>query len=113
MFGADIATLLFDHRGIIPHIGASGGIAGVMAALVLSSPTRRISHVRRVPGLSRQAPYFVRIYTPTWLHFLAFLATNLVGLGLMVHGEIVSISYSGHIGGSVVGALTFLFFKNR
>jgi membrane associated rhomboid family serine protease len=88
---------------LIPSLGASGAISGVMGAYLVLHPHRRVvvllfQFVTAVPGIVAVGIWFV------------FQLVS--GLG-MLGGEQTGIAYGAHIGGFIAGALLALPIKGR
>jgi membrane associated rhomboid family serine protease len=105
-FAAAGAQIFSDPQSIIPMVGASGAIGGVMGAYILLYP-RVTVHMLIFFGF-----YITTIAIPAvWMLGYWFL--------IQVLGCIVSIGASGggvafwaHIGGFVAGVILILFFRN-
>jgi membrane associated rhomboid family serine protease len=100
-------TLLLDRASPIPHIGASGAVAGVMGAFLLLYPGQRVRTLVFV-GI----PFWPRL--PAWL-LLGIWVISQATLGQAVLSA--GINYSGigvwaHLGGFAGGlALVMLFIR--
>lgn len=87
---AALAQVLFYPGSAL--LGASGAIAGVMAAFVKNHPLARIYLLGVVP-------------LPAWLFIFIWVIVNIVGAG---HGD-SSIAFLAHLGGFLAGwLLTYL-----
>jgi membrane associated rhomboid family serine protease len=92
-----VATLIFHGDTIIPSLGASGAISGVLGAYILLFPNRRVTVL------------LVRILTevPAWvaigMWFVFHLISGLGTLGGAMHGG--GVAYAAHIGGFLAGAV--------
>ena len=105
---ATLAQAAVDVEGVVPVVGASGAIAGVLGAYLVSYPRAKVSVV---------IPFFILIFIPIpvpaaliigmWFveQFLAGVATlsasTTAGAG---------VAWFAHIGGFLFGALTILLF---
>lgn len=96
LFGSHIAGLVlfavFDHRNI-PTIGASGGIAGVMAYYAIMFPMSRI-------GFWFRWGYWFTL--PAFLAFFLFIGLQILGASSQMSGY-GGVNYLGHLGGVIVG----------
>jgi len=96
--GADAAFILSDPTSNVDLIGASGAIAGVIAAYLLYRPCAKVT------ALLGLIPLRVRAY---WL----------IGLWVLMQiGELASrdqdgVAYSAHIGGLITGAALFIVMR--
>lgn len=101
---ADIAHIAIEPRSMIPTLGASGAIAGVLGAYLVRFPQARIDTL--VPSR-----YFTRVITLPAIVVLGFwfviqLFSGVLSLGAQGGG----IAFFAHIGGFVAGlALMGLF----
>jgi len=97
----------FDPHSVIPMVGASGAIGGVMGAYVLMYP--RV-HVHLFVFLGFYATTFaVPAYFMLGYWFLIQLVSGSVAIGAQGGG----VAFWAHVGGFVAGALLSLVFRNR
>ncbi len=103
---ATFAQLAFNTSSNIPNLGASGAIAGVLAAYLVLFPQGKVKvlqgqRVIQVPAL---------IVIGLWI-VLQFFS----GIGSIAStAETGGVAYMAHIGGFIAGfVLTFLFRGNR
>jgi membrane associated rhomboid family serine protease len=97
----------FDPDSVIPMVGASGAIGGVMGAYVLMYP--RV-HVHLFIFLGFYATTFaVPAYFMLGYWFLVQLVSGSVAIGAQGGG----VAFWAHVGGFVAGALLSLVFRNR
>ncbi len=111
--GAGVAAastfILTDMDGTVPMVGASGAIAGILGAYIVSYPHARIHTVIFIL-------YFIRIARIPALFVLGFwfflqLMNGLPALGGGKGGG--GVAWFAHIGGFVFGLLIFKFFVGR
>jgi membrane associated rhomboid family serine protease len=98
---AAAAHLIFNWGSVMPVIGASGAISGLMGAGLRLLPTQA-PWAR--PGEEALAPIFSRqivIFTVIWMAIN--LAAGLTGFGLV--GEQGLIAWQAHVGGYFAGLL--------
>ena len=96
-----------DPNSVIPMVGASGAIGGVMGAYVLMYP--RV-HVHLFVFLGFYATTFaVPAYFMLGYWFLIQLVSGSVAIGAQGGG----VAFWAHVGGFVAGALLSLVFRNR
>ncbi len=96
------AQIVFQPNSMVPNVGASGAIAGVLGAYFLLFPRARV--VTLVPLLL----FFPIIEVPAFLFLgLWFLIQFLSGAASLGHSSAVSggTAWWAHIGGFVVGML--------
>lgn len=108
---AGVTHALFSLGSTVPAVGASGAIAGVMAAYFLLFPGARIHTLILVFIF----PWFLEIpaFIFLGLWFLSQLSSGLMNIGAM--GDVGGIAWWAHIGGFVFGLLTVrqIARKNR
>ena len=107
---AGVVHVLTNPRSEVPAVGASGAIAGVMAAYFVLFPRARI--VAMFPILFYpvffQVPAF--LYLGFWFLMQFFSGT----LAIASHREVSGIAWLAHVGGFGAGILTFsLFLRPR
>lgn len=98
------ATKFLGQNLLIPSLGASGAISGVLGAYILLFPRRRVTM------------FFFRFIT----HVSAFWAIGIWivfqlinGLGLLGGAEAGGVAYAAHLGGFIAGLLLIKFFLPR
>ena len=97
----------FDPNSVIPMVGASGAIGGVMGAYVVMYP--RV-HVHLFVFLGFYATTFaVPAYFMLGYWFLVQLVSGSVAIGAQGGG----VAFWAHVGGFVAGALLSFVFRNR
>ncbi|MBD0376070.1 MAG: rhomboid family intramembrane serine protease [Flavisolibacter sp.] len=98
------STAFFNQSLLIPSLGASGAISGVLGGYMLLFPTRRV-HVWFLWGIT-SVPAFLAL--GLWI---VFQVIN--GMGALGGEETGGIAYAAHIGGFVAGLLLVKLFENR
>ncbi len=94
------AQVAANPDSTLPNLGASGAIAAVMGAFLVTYPRDRI---RTVLFLG----WFVRIaFIPAALLIGLWFLVQLVDMGAVVDAQTGGIAYVAHIAGAVFGALT-------
>ena len=87
---------------LVPSLGASGAISGVLGGYILLHPSRRVTVI------------LFRFLTdvPAWVAIGIWFAFQLVsGLGLLGGGsELGGVAYAAHIGGFLAGLVLIKFF---
>jgi membrane associated rhomboid family serine protease len=104
---ATLAQVLGNPHSTIPNLGASGAIAAVMGAFLVTYPRDRIRTVLFVFIFSR-----VR-YVPSALLIGIWFLSQLVNAGAVAHVETGGVAYLAHIGGFMWGAVTARLFEDR
>lgn len=100
------STAYLNQSQLIPSLGASGAISGVLGGYMLLFPSRRI-HVWVLLG-TISVPAFLAV--GIWI---VFQVVN--GMGALGGEEAGGIAYAAHIGGFIAGLLLVRLFadKNR
>jgi membrane associated rhomboid family serine protease len=105
---ATAAQIGMDPASTVPQLGASGAIAAVMGAFLVTYPGDRIkvlwffgvfAHVSQVPA-------FVLI--GVWL-----ISQMLNQIGAVVEADAGGIAYAAHVGGAFFGILTARLFERH
>ena len=88
--------------GDIPHVGASGGIAGLIAYYGIRFPRRTIywNPFSRLIGFMRRSQ---PLLLPAAVYVVAWLALQAIGAGLELEG-FGPVAHLAHLGGAAVGA---------
>jgi membrane associated rhomboid family serine protease len=98
---AALTQVMLDPASIVPTIGASGAIAGVLGAYLISFPRARVLTLVPIIFL----PWFVEIPAVIYLLFW-FLMQVLEGVGqLGASVEAGGVAVWAHIGGFIAGVL--------
>ena len=102
---ATFAQFIFTPDSVIPNLGASGAIAGVLGSYMLLFPMGRVYML------------FFRIITPmpAWVALGVWIVIQLVsGAGSLASaGETGGVAYMAHIGGFIAGLILTLPFRRR
>jgi membrane associated rhomboid family serine protease len=103
---ATAAQVAVDPASTVPQLGASGAIAAVMGAFLVTYPGDRIK-VLMVFG------WFVDVaYLPAFLLVgIWFLMQLLNQTAAVVHADSGGVAYAAHVGGCLYGILTARFFE--
>jgi membrane associated rhomboid family serine protease len=96
MFATDPSSLL------IPSLGASGAISGVLGGYLLLHPTRRVTVI--LLRILTDVPAYVAI--GIWFAFQLISGLGILGGGSQQGG----VAYAAHIGGFVAGLVLVKFF---
>lgn len=97
MFAGNEASLL------VPSLGASGAISGVLGAYLLLFPTRRVTVL--ISWFVTQVPAFIAI--GLWFVFQLISGLGMLGAGAQQGG----VAYAAHIGGFIAGLLLIKVFE--
>jgi membrane associated rhomboid family serine protease len=96
-------TKLLGQSLLVPSLGASGAISGVLGAYILLFPRRRVTML------------FIRFITPVsafWAIGIWIVFQLISGLG-MLGGASSGVAYAAHIGGFIAGMVLIKFFVPR
>ena len=102
---AMLAQVLADPRSTVPNLGASGAIAAVMGAFLVTYPTDRIRTLLFVFVFAR-----IR-FIPAALLIGFWFLTQLFHAGTVAHVQTGGVAYLAHIGGFIFGAATARLFE--
>jgi membrane associated rhomboid family serine protease len=95
------ATVAFGGNPLIPSLGASGAISGVLAAYLVLFPHRRVRVILFNFLTSVQAIVAIGVW---------FLFQLISGLGLLGGADTGGVAYAAHVGGFVFGLLLVRIF---
>ena len=103
---AMLAQVAADPGSTVPNLGASGAIAAVMGAFLVTYPRDRI----------RTILFFGFIYRVTFIPAALLIGfwflTQLLSLGVIANTQSGGVAYLAHIGGIVFGAVTARLFED-
>jgi len=103
---AMLAQVLADPHSTIPNLGASGAIAAVMGAFLVTYPRDRIKAVLFIF-------IFVKItLIPAVLLIGFWFITQLVHAGSVAQVQTGGVAYLAHVGGFIFGAVTARLFED-
>ena len=105
---ATAAQVVVSPASTVPQLGASGAIAAVMGAFLVTYPSDRIK-VLWFFGL------FVHVsYVPAFVLIGLWLVTQMLNqMGAVVEADAGGIAYAAHVGGAVFGMLTARVFERQ
>ncbi len=95
-------TVAFGGNPLIPSLGASGAISGVLGGYILLYPGRRVRVI--MMSVLTQVPAFVAI--GLWFVFQLINGLGFLGSGSQEGG----VAYAAHIGGFIAGLVLIKFF---
>jgi membrane associated rhomboid family serine protease len=95
------ATKLLGQNLLIPSLGASGAISGVLGAYILLFPKRRVTMF-----LFR----FITHVSAFWAIGIWILFQIINGLGMLGGSEAGGVAYAAHIGGFLAGLVLIKLF---
>lgn len=106
--GAALGQYLFDTTSLIPMIGASGAISGVLGAYLFIYPKARITSLWIIIIIPRIFVIPASIYLA--LYFLLQLTNGLGAIGSVVEG---GVAFWAHIAGFITGAALVILKRVR
>lgn len=102
---AMLAQIVADPHSTVPNLGASGAIAAVMGAFIVTYPRDRIKAVLFIL-------LFVRItFIPAALLIGFWFLTQLWHAGAVAQVQTGGVAYLAHVGGFIFGAVTGRLFE--
>ncbi|MGA8539764.1 MAG: rhomboid family intramembrane serine protease [Terriglobales bacterium] len=103
---AMLAQVAAAPHSTVPNLGASGAIAAVMGAFLVTYPRDRIRSVLFL------FVFFRVTFIPALLLIGFWFVTQLVSAGSVAHAQTGGIAYLAHIGGFIFGAVTARLFED-
>jgi len=101
-----LAQVAASPHSTVPNLGASGAIAAVMGAFIVTYPRDQIKAVLFIF-------IFVRItFIPAALLIGVWFLMQLVHAGAVAQVQTGGVAYLAHVGGFIFGAVTAHFFEN-
>ena len=104
---AMLAQVLADPHSTVPNLGASGAIAAVMGAFIVSYPRDEIRSVLFI------FIFFRITFIPASLLIGFWFLTQLFHAGSVAHVQSGGVAYLAHVGGFIFGAVTGRLFERR
>jgi membrane associated rhomboid family serine protease len=97
-------TAFLGHSQLIPSLGASGAISGVLGGYMILFPMRRV----------RLWVFLGSIAVPAFIALGIWIVFQVInGMGVLGGEEAGGIAYAAHIGGFVAGMLLVKLFVNK
>lgn len=97
------AQIVVDPSSLVPMVGASGAISGVMGAYAVQYPRVRIH------SLVVLVVFFFRVSLPAWVMLGYWFALQLAGAGVE---QVGGVAFWAHVGGFVAGVLLIIPFRD-
>ena len=104
---AMLAQVLADPHSTVPNLGASGAIAAVMGAFLVTYPRDRIKAVLFI------FIFFRITFIPAFLLIGFWFLIQLFSAGAVAQVQTGGVAYLAHVGGFVFGAATARLFEDR
>jgi membrane associated rhomboid family serine protease len=102
------AQVIVDPASTVPNLGASGAIAGVMGAFLITYPRDGIRTVLLFGWFVRVTVVPAMVLVGLW-----FLTQVFSEVGALAAVQTGGVAYMAHIGGFVFGAVTARLFESR
>jgi len=103
---ATLAQVAASPHSTVPNLGASGAIAAVMGAFLVTYPRDRMRSILVIF-------IFVRVtFIPAALLIGVWFLMQLVNAGAVANVQTGGVAYLAHVGGCVFGAVTARFFED-
>jgi membrane associated rhomboid family serine protease len=103
---AMISQVAVDPHSTLPNLGASGAIAAVMGAFIVTYPRDRIRSILIIFIFVRIALIPAAVLIGFW-----FLS-QLIDAGTVADVQTGGVAYMAHVGGFIFGAVTARLFDN-
>jgi membrane associated rhomboid family serine protease len=104
---ATLAQVAAAPNSTIPNLGASGAIAAVLGAFLVTYPRDQIRSLLVII-------VFVRVtYIPAALLIGVWALTQFLNLGAVAQQPEGGVAYAAHVGGFIFGAITARLFEMR
>jgi len=103
---AMLGQVALTPHSTVPDLGASGAIAAVMGAFLVTYPRDQIKAILIIF-------VFIRItFIPAIVLIGFWFLTQLFNLGSVTEAQTGGVAYAAHVAGAVFGALTARFFED-
>ena len=105
---ASLAQIAVMPSSTVPNLGASGAIAGVMGAFLVTYPRDQIRTVLLLGIFTRVTMIPAALLIGLW-----FLIQLFDGVGAVAQVQTGGVAYMAHVGGFIFGALAGRFFEPK
>jgi membrane associated rhomboid family serine protease len=103
---AMLAQVAASPHSTVPNLGASGAIAAVMGAFLVTYPRDQIKSIMVIF-------IFVRVtFIPAALLIGFWFLTQLFNAGQVAHAQTGGVAYLAHVGGFIFGVATARLFES-
>src|SRR5262245_14749613 len=102
---AMLAQIAADPHSTIPNLGASGAIAAIMGAFLVTYPRDRIKSVLFIFVFARIT------FIPAALLIGVWFVSQLFHAGIVANTQAGGVAYLAHVGGFIFGAVMARFFE--
>lgn len=104
---AMLAQVLANSGSTVPNLGASGAIAAVMGAFLITYPRDRIKAILFLF-------FFFRVtFIPASLLIGFWFVTQLIDAGSVAHVQRGGVAYLAHVGGFLFGVISARWFEDK
>jgi membrane associated rhomboid family serine protease len=104
---AMLAQVAFDPHSTIPSLGASGAIAAVMGAFLVTYPRDQIRTILIIF-------VFIQVtYITAAVLIVAWFLLQLFSVGAVTTTQVGGVAYAAHVGGFIFGAILARLFERR
>jgi membrane associated rhomboid family serine protease len=104
---ASIAQIVIDPSSAVPNLGASGAIAGVMGAFLITYPRDEIRTLLVIGWFIKMTVLPAALLIGLW-----FLIQLFSGIGSIASVQSGGVAYMAHVGGIIFGAVTARLFED-
>ena len=101
------AQVAFDPHSTVPNLGASGAIAAVMGAFLVTYPRDEIKSLLIIFLFARVT------FVPAALLIGVWFLMQFLSLGAIAQQPTGGVAYAAHVGGFIFGAVTARLFESR
>jgi rhomboid family protein len=105
---ASVAQIAAGPTSTVPNLGASGAIAGVMGAFLITYPRDEIRTLLIIGWFIRLTVLPASLLIGLW-----FLIQLFSGIGSIASVQSGGVAYMAHVGGFIFGIVAARLFENR
>jgi membrane associated rhomboid family serine protease len=109
-FAAAIGQIFADPSSMLPTIGASGAIAGVMGAYFVLYPQSRV--LTLIPFIWLQIVELPAIVLLGFWFLMQLFSAGTIAMTATTHGS-GGVAFAAHVAGFVIGAVGVFVFRKR
>ncbi len=102
---ATLAQVAASPKSTIPNLGASGAIAAVMGAFLVTYPRDRIKSILFIGWFARVTLIPASLLIGVWF------VIQLFSIGAVTNANTGGVAYLAHVGGMIFGAITARLFE--
>jgi membrane associated rhomboid family serine protease len=103
---AALCHAIIDTNSVVPMVGASGAISGVLGAYLLIYPRAQVLVLIPLGFFTTWQ------YIPAWIVLGLWFLIQLLSGGMSIGSEGVGVAFFAHIGGFIAGMALIGFFKH-